>query len=172
MLSEVSCSISPGCHREVKQKCGQNWSNGSRFEVGSSLHLVYAWSIRMPSAATKKSKTLTQTDILDSQCISSSHLKLFLVFSWWQNIWSSFWHYMLYVHYWQDMRVCFRISLSSEWRIYFPRSLQRVFSLSQVTCLFPNQLLWPGSAIGSTPEAWVPEQLARNGVIINQQGPS
>lgn len=124
MLSEVSCSISPGCHREVKQKCGQNWSNGSRFEVGSSLHLVYAWSIRMPSAATKKSKTLTQTDILDSQCISSSHLKLFLVFSWWQNIWSSFWHYMLYVHYWQDMRVCFRISLSSEWRIYFPRSLQ------------------------------------------------
>lgn len=84
MLSEVSCSSSPGCHREVKQKRGQNWSNGSHFEVGSSLYLVYAWSIRMPSAAANKSKTLTQIDILDSKFIRSSHLKLSLVFSWWK----------------------------------------------------------------------------------------
>ena len=159
MLSEVSCSISPGCHREVKQKCGQSWSNGSHFEVGSSLHLVYAWSIRMPSAATNKSNTLTQTDILDSKCISSSHLKLSLVFSQWK-IFGAVSDTICYVFIIdRKWEICFRISLSSEWKIYFPRNLQLVFSLSQIICLFLNQFLCPGSAIGLTPEAWVPERL-------------
>lgn len=82
----------------------------------------------MFSAATNKSKQKNQPSLTfqESKCTGSSHWKSSLVASWWQNVCSSFWLYICSLLNWEE--ICFRISLFRVRRIFFPRSVQQVFS--------------------------------------------